>query len=116
MRLLRVVALAAAVVLASAQAGIGAPAQNGATYGLGLSSCRAFVSAWQLMGSMQLKSYVAWLDGYLSARGPVVSRDLEQGGSRWALMPWLVEYCEADPLSRFESAADALIEILERSR
>ena len=106
------VALAATV----APAGRASAAEDHLVYGLGQSSCRSFTAAWQHMQSIRLKNYLSWLDGYLSARGTALSRDLKADESTWDLMPWLVEFCEMEPTSRFETAADALIELLRQRR
>ncbi len=103
---------AAVVALAFGASLIITPPSRGeappSTYGHGLTSCRAFVSAWQIMDNRLIRSYLTWLDGYLSARGAGLPYDIKGGARTDSYLPWLADYCLDRPREDFAVAVDAL--------
>ncbi len=102
-----------ALSLGAASAGV-ATADGSVVYGLGGASCRGFVTTWYHMDNVLLRSYKDWLDGFLSAQSATLGRDVKAGRSTDALLPWLVNYCEAHPLKRMNRASEALMRDLVR--
>ncbi len=69
----RLLNLFAATALAVSIGAAAVSAQDArTTYGHGEASCRSFVTAWHHMNNPLLKSYITWLDGYMTARSKLL--------------------------------------------
>ena len=99
--------LAALLVLTVVLSGQEAGAQT--ISGIGARDCRAFSAALEIESDQALDSYVAWTQGYISARN-ASKRGADVRLDPSSIIVWLGQFCAANPTARVFDGVTTLLE------